>query len=180
MAGGSSPGSSGFHPFVEVEDLRDSFPAATHVLARAMGPPLVTIATAESCTGGLLGAVLTAVPGSSAVYLGGMVTYSNFAKRELLGVPATALSTWGAVSAQVAAAMAFGARRELRSAIGVGITGVAGPGASSSKPAGLVYVALASAGGTRVRRVDSDRGRHRNRIGAVQLALSMLEEELGI
>ncbi len=156
-----------------------SFPSAGRLLARAMGPPRVTIATAESCTGGLLGAVLTAVPGSSAVYLGGLVTYGNAAKRELLGVTGRALSTWGAVSPQVAAAMACGARAALGATIGVAITGVAGPGASLSKPAGLVYVALASAHGTRVLGLDSDCGRHRNRVGAVQLALDMLVEEVG-
>ncbi len=161
-----------------MEKLAERLPAAARVLDLALGPPVVTVATAESCTGGLLGAALTAVPGSSAVYLGGLVTYGNAAKRELLGVSGRVLTKWGAVSPQVAAAMAAGARRALRSQLGVGITGVAGPGSSCRKPAGLVYVALASVRGTRVERLDSDLGRQGNRLAAVDLALSMLAEEL--
>ena len=161
-----------------MEKLAERLPAAARVLDLALGPPVVTVATAESCTGGLLGAALTAVPGSSAVYLGGLVTYGNAAKRELLGVSGRVLTKWGAVSPQVAAAMAAGARRALRSQLGVGITGVAGPGSSCRKPAGLVYVAVASARGTRVERLDSDLGRQGNRLAAVDLALSMLAEEL--
>ncbi len=161
-----------------MEKLAERLPAAARVLDLALGPPVVTVATAESCTGGLLGAALTAVPGSSAVYLGGLVTYGNAAKRELLGVSGRVLTKWGAVSPQVAAAMAAGARSALRSQLGVGITGVAGPGSSCRKPAGLVYVALASVRGTRVERLDSDLGRQGNRLAAVDLALSMLAEEL--
>ena len=163
-----------------MEKLAERLPAAARVLDLALGPPVVTVATAESCTGGLLGAALTAVPGSSAVYLGGLVTYGNAAKRELLGVSGRVLTKWGAVSPQVAAAMAAGARSALRSQLGVGITGVAGPGSSCRKPAGLVYVALASVRGTRVERLDSDLGRQGNRLAAVDLALSMLAEELSV
>ncbi len=163
-----------------MEKLAERLPAAARVLDLALGPPVVTVATAESCTGGLLGAALTAVPGSSAVYLGGLVTYGNAAKRQLLGVSGRVLTKWGAVSPQVAAAMAAGARSALRSQLGVGITGVAGPGSSCRKPAGLVYVALASVRGTRVERLDSDLGRQGNRLAAVDLALSMLAEELSV
>ncbi len=162
-----------------MKDLGDPFPAAHRVLLQALGPPLVTIATAESCTAGLLGASLTAVPGSSAVYLGGVVTYSNAANLTLLGVPGAVLKTRGAVSPQVAAAMAAGVRSALGAAVGIGVTGVAGPGSSERKPAGLVYVALSSARGTRLGKLDRDRGRHGNRVAAVELALRMLAEELG-
>ncbi len=145
-----------------------------------MGPPRTTIATAESCTGGLLGAILTAVPGSSSVYLGGVVAYANSSKHNLLGVPAATLTRWGAVSPQVAAAMAAGVRELMGAGIGVGITGVAGPGSSETKPAGLIFVAVASGRGTRLEMRDDDLGREANRSAAVELALGLLEQELAL
>ncbi len=103
-----------------------------------------TLATAESCTGGLLAAALTNVPGSSRYFLQGVVAYSNEAKVNLLGVPSKLLQEHGAVSPEVAEAMAIGIRRRARSTIGVGITGIAGPdGGSETKPVGLVYIGLA-------------------------------------
>ena len=105
-----------------------------------------TLVTAESCTGGLIGAALTALPGSSGYYLGGAVVYSNDLKQSLLGVPAAMLTRHGAVSRQVAAAMARGARKNLGGDWAVAVTGVAGPGASGKKPAGLVYIAVAGPG----------------------------------
>jgi nicotinamide-nucleotide amidase len=103
-----------------------------------------TIALAESCTGGLLAAELTSVPGSSAAFRAGFVTYANDAKSEALGVPESLIATHGAVSAEVAAAMALGARRAGRADWGVGITGIAGPGGGTdSKPVGLVHWAVA-------------------------------------
>ncbi len=104
-----------------------------------------TIATAESCTGGLIGAALTAVPGSSAVFHGGIIAYDNSVKTALLNVPQDMLSTHGAVSAEVAAAMAEGARAKLGVDIAVSVTGVAGPdGGSKDKPVGTVWIGLAT------------------------------------
>ena len=103
-----------------------------------------TLATAESCTGGLLAGRITDVPGSSEYFLEGVVSYSNEAKIDLLGVPKKLIATHGAVSEQVAGAMAAGIRKRAGSTFGVGVTGVAGPGGGSpEKPVGLVYIALA-------------------------------------
>ncbi len=105
-------------------------------------------ATAESCTGGLVAALLTSVPGSSDVMERGFVTYSNEAKTELLGVPAGTIVTHGAVSAQTADAMARGALAHSRADVAVSVTGVAGPGGGSvDKPVGLVFLAVATAKG---------------------------------
>lgn len=107
----------------------------------------LTVVTAESCTGGLVAHLLTEVPGSSAYLRGGVVAYADEVKREVLGVPAEVLAAHGAVSAQVAVAMAEGARTRLGADLGVGVTGVAGPdGGTESKPVGLVYVAVAGGG----------------------------------
>src|SRR5262249_46190450 len=103
-----------------------------------------TLATAESCTGGLLAGRITEVPGSSDYFLEGVVSYSNEAKVDLLGVPKTLLKNYGAVSEEVASAMAVGIRRLAGSTFGIGITGIAGPGGGSQeKPVGLVYIAMA-------------------------------------
>jgi nicotinamide-nucleotide amidase len=105
----------------------------------------LTLATAESCTGGLLAGCLTAVPGSSAVVERGWVTYSNQAKIEEIGVDPQLLAAHGAVSSEVAAAMAAGALRHAPVDLGAGITGVAGPsGGSAEKPVGLVYISAAA------------------------------------
>jgi nicotinamide-nucleotide amidase len=99
------------------------------------------LATAESCTGGLVAARLTSVPGSSAVVLGGVVAYADEVKRAELGVPAELLAEYGAVSAEVAAAMAQGARERLGADVAVAVTGIAGPdGGTPEKPVGLVYL----------------------------------------
>ena len=119
---------------------RDERGVEAHVLelCRAHG---LTIATAESCTGGLVAARLTSVPGSSDVVLGGVVAYANEVKEHELGVPAALIEAHGAVSAEVAAAMAHGARARLGAGVAVAVTGVAGPdGGTPDKPVGLVYV----------------------------------------
>lgn len=109
----------------------------------------LTVATVESCTGGLVAAALTAIPGSSDVVAGGLVTYSNAAKSALAGVPAPLIAGHGAVSEPVARAMAEGGRARLASSLAVSLTGVAGPGGGSeAKPVGLVHFACASPGRT--------------------------------
>ncbi len=109
------------------------------------------LATAESCTGGLLSATLVAFPGISEVFKGGVASYSNLAKEILLGVDAGTLAEKGAVSEEVARMMAEGVRVKLRADFGVGITGIAGPeGGTIEKPVGLVYVGYADAEGCRV------------------------------
>jgi nicotinamide-nucleotide amidase len=108
----------------------------------------LTLATAESCTGGLVSAALTAIPGSSATVLAGYVVYSNDAKQRMLGVPASLIATHGAVSEPVARAMADGALADSGAGLSVSITGIAGPGgATADKPVGLVHFAAARRGG---------------------------------
>jgi nicotinamide-nucleotide amidase len=107
----------------------------------------VMIATAESCTGGLIAAVLTAIPGSSDVVDRGFVTYSNEAKTEMIGVPMSLIQSHGAVSEEVARAMADGALARSRATIAISVTGVAGPGGGSAeKPVGLVCFGIAGRG----------------------------------
>ncbi len=102
-----------------------------------------TLATAESCTGGLVGAALTGLPGSSAWYLGGIIAYSNALKTRLLGVPLKIIGTHGAVSPETARAMAEGAREQTGADFAVAVTGIAGPdGGTPEKPVGLVYMAV--------------------------------------
>jgi len=140
------------------------------------------IATAESCTGGLVAALLTEIPGSSAVVERGFVTYSNEAKTDLVGVPADLISAHGAVSEPVARAMAEGAIARSRADIAVAITGIAGPGgATPTKPVGLVHFALASKGAStrHLERRYGDLGRETVRACAVDDALGLLEQALG-
>jgi len=137
----------------------------------------LTVATAESCTGGLVAETITAVPGSSGYFLGGVVSYADAAKAALLGVPEAMLAAHGAVSAQVAVAMAAGARARFDAAIAVSITGVAGPdGGSEAKPVGLTYVAIEDATGTDVRRFAFAHDRPGNREAAAREALEWLIE----
>ncbi len=128
---------------------RTEAPIEELVLARCRAEGW-TLATAESCTGGLVAARLTSIPGSSEVFVGGVVAYSNELKERQLGVPAETLRAHGAVSAETAAAMARGARERLGAEIAVSVTGIAGPGGGSAeKPVGLVYLCVASPGGER-------------------------------
>lgn len=137
----------------------------------------LTVALAESCTGGLVAASITAVSGSSGYFLGGVVSYSNEAKSALLAVPMSTLEAHGAVSAQVAKAMAEEARARFRAVLGASITGVAGPdGGSDEKPVGLTYVGLASPGGVDVRRFQFVGDREANREAAARAALEWLVE----
>jgi nicotinamide-nucleotide amidase len=114
-----------------------------------------TLATAESCTGGMVAQMITAIPGVSRSYLGGVVSYANEAKVELLGVAPALIAKHGAVSPEVAAAMAEGVRQRLGADLGLATTGIAGPdGGTAEKPVGLVYLGLATAKGTQTRRLD--------------------------
>jgi nicotinamide-nucleotide amidase len=135
------------------------------------------LATAESCTGGLIAACLTQIAGSSDVVDRGFVTYSNEAKRELLGVPADLLASVGAVSAEVAAAMAGGALLHSQAEVAVSATGIAGPGgATASKPVGLVYLGLARRGqATRTERHLFGGDREAVRLASVRQALALLQ-----
>ncbi len=118
-------------------------------IAAALAANKQTLATAESCTGGLVGAAATSLPGSSAWYLGGVVAYSNALKTRLLGVDPDLLAAHGAVSLETARAMAEGARGRTGADFAVSLTGIAGPdGGTKEKPVGLVYVAVAAPHGT--------------------------------
>ena len=137
----------------------------------------LTVALAESCTGGIVAASITDVAGSSGYFLGSVVSYANSAKEVLLDVPAAALDAHGAVSAQVAKAMAQSARRRFSSRLAAAITGIAGPdGGSVEKPVGLVYLALASDAGVDVRRLQLGGDRKDVRTGAARAALEWLVE----
>ena len=138
-----------------------------------------TLAVAESCTGGLLGERITSVGGSSRYFAGGVIVYSNAVKTELAGVPADMIERHGAVSREVAAALAEGIRYRCEATLGIGITGVAGPtGGTPEKPVGLVFHALASDGGTEVIERNFPGDRKRIRWFATTLALDMVRRKL--
>lgn len=144
--------------------------------ALAAGP---TIATAESCTGGLLAARLTARPGSSAYVLGGITAYANSAKEQLAGVPAEMLAEHGAVSREVAVALAEGARARFGAGLGVGITGIAGPGGGTAdKPVGTVHVCVAGPDGREARVLQLPGSRTAVRERSVTMAMHMLRAVL--
>jgi nicotinamide-nucleotide amidase len=139
----------------------------------------LSLTLAESCTGGLLAARVSSVPGASRFFERGYVTYGSRAKQELLGVDPALLASFGAVSEQVARAMAEGARARAGASLAVGITGIAGPdGGTPEKPVGLVFVALSGAAGDRVRRAQFPGERERVRFQATQLALEMIRRGL--
>ena len=138
-----------------------------------------TVAVAESCTGGLIAHRITNVPGSSEYFERGIVAYSDRAKEELLGVPAGLIARHGAVSAEVACAMAAGVRRVAGSAVGIGVTGIAGPGGgTATKPVGLIYVALADAQGEQWSEHRFAFEREENKLWGSQMALEMLRRHL--
>ncbi len=158
--------------------LAEAFPEVK-ALADLLVERELSVAVAESCTGGLLGAALTSFPGASGSLVGGVIAYSNEVKMALLGVPEAMLEEHGAVSEPVARALAEGVRGLLGADFGAGVTGVAGPTAEGSdKPPGLVYVAVAGPGEgeMRVVRLTEDRGREGNRAAAVHAALQLLQD----
>ncbi|MES1197166.1 MAG: CinA family protein [Pseudomonadota bacterium] len=150
--------------------------AARAVLAAAERQGLKLV-TAESCTGGLIAACLTSIPGSSAVFERGLVTYSNEAKTELLGVPSTLIVAKGAVSEEVARAMAEGALAHAHADLSVSVTGIAGPdGGSAEKPVGLVHFAAARQGRATLHEEHrfGNIGRHAVQVESAAVALRML------
>jgi len=145
------------------------------VVAAILADNRYTIAAAESCTGGLFAERLTRIPGSSSYFLGGVVCYSNELKTVWADVPPDLIATKGAVSSEVAVALAEGIRRRTGSLLGVGITGVAGPsGGSEDKPVGTVHIALASPAGVKERLVNLPGDREMVRFHASQIALDMV------
>ena len=147
-------------------------------LARELGALLterrLTLSVAESCTGGLVAALVTDQPGSSAYFLGGVVAYANDVKRDELGVPAALLTRYGAVSKEVALAMAEGVRSRFSTALAASITGIAGPDAEGSKPVGLTYIAIATEHGSGCNEYMFTGDRWSNRRQAADEALRLL------
>jgi nicotinamide-nucleotide amidase len=159
-------------PLAELADLAVRLGARCSALG-------VWVATVESCTGGLVGHLITEVPGSSAYYVGGFVTYADELKREVVGVPHDVLAAHGAVSAQVAMAMATGGRARTGADLAVSVTGIAGPdGGTSAKPVGLTYVAVADSVGVAVRRHVWTGDRSENKRLSAGAALELLLERV--
>jgi len=159
--------------------IPESFRSRAAVLIDCCRAARRTIATAESCTGGLLAALITAIPGSSEVFERGFVTYSNAAKIESLGVASWILERHGAVSTEAARAMAEGTLRHSPASMALSITGIAGPGGGSpEKPIGLVHFGLARRGGAviTVERRFGDLGRDAVRSAALAMAIELLLE----
>ena len=137
------------------------------------------LSIAESCTGGLIGHRITNVPGSSDYFDGGVITYSNDAKRELLKVPEEIIRTYGAVSRQTAVAMAEGIRKLRGVEVGIGVTGIAGPaGGTAAKPVGLVYIALSSPVRVECKEFRFDGDREMIKLQASEAALNMIRRLL--
>ncbi len=135
----------------------------------------LTLAVAESCTGGLLGSRITDVPGSSEYFLGGVIAYQNEVKEALLHVPHEVIATHGAVSAQTAEAMAIGCRDLFKCDIAVSITGIAGPGGGTTeKPVGLTYIGLATKNGVSSRRFQWSGSRVQNKESSILSAMELI------
>lgn len=137
----------------------------------------VTLATAESCTGGMIGATITSVPGSSDIFLGGIISYANSAKESLLNVKGDTLASHGAVSSETAEEMAKGALKALGATIAVSVTGIAGPGGQThEKPVGLVHFGIATKDGAATHCQNFSGSRESIRLKAVAAAIALLEE----
>lgn len=158
--------------------MHDDFNSDAEAVLRLCRAAKLRLATAESCTGGMIAAALTAIAGSSDVVERGFVTYSNEAKSELLGVPAPLVAQWGAVSAEVAEAMATGALAHAPVDLAVSVTGIAGPGgATPGKPVGLVHLGIARRGSPcRTERHVFPGDRAAIRAAAARRALALLRE----
>ncbi len=166
------------------EEQPDELTALVALAARIQSTMIerdLTLATAESCTGGLVGHLLTETSGSSAYYVGGLISYRDELKTKHLGVDVRTLERHGAVSAQTCVAMAEGARSRYGASLGLAVTGIAGPnGGSEQKPVGLTYVAVADGAGHDVRRNVWHTGRHANKVHSAEAALRLLLERLGV
>jgi nicotinamide-nucleotide amidase len=162
-----------------IDDGEDEEQSVTKLLVTTLIDRGLTLATAESCTGGGIGAAVTAVAGSSACFLGGVIAYSNAVKIAQLGVSPEDLEAHGAVSEPVARAMAEGARDRLGASIGVSTTGIAGPGGGSeAKPVGTVDIAVATAAGTSYKRLQLMGNREMVRYAATLWALKLVLDQL--
>jgi PncC family amidohydrolase len=158
----------------------DALAARMAPLQKALIRRKMTVAVAESCTGGLLGALLTSHGGSSAFFKGGAEVYSDEAKTIFADVPPQLIASHGAVSSVVGGALARGARTRLGAKVGLGITGIAGPGgATPGKPIGLTYVAIDSDKHSAVKKFQWTFDREGNRLASVGAALDLLEELVG-
>jgi len=147
--------------------------------ARLLIRQKMKISICESCTGGMLGSMLTSIAGSSRYFLGGIISYSNEVKLKIAGVKNKTLKEYGAVSAETACEMACVVRHRIRSDIGIGITGIAGPGGGTKKkPLGLVYIAVATSKGTMVRKYLFKGSRRLIRESACKKALLLLKDYL--
>jgi nicotinamide-nucleotide amidase len=162
-----------------MNELDHALAARIEALAAALRARKLTLATAESCTGGRIAAACTSLAGSSDWFERGWVTYSNAAKSEDIAVPAALIAAHGAVSEPVARAMAEGARCRARSGVAVAVTGIAGPGGGSpDKPVGTVWLAVTSAAGTRAERLQLDGDRAEIRQATVERAIDAVLDVL--
>lgn len=147
-------------------------------LVKVLTEKNLTCATAESCTGGGVGYAITSVSGASAVFWGGVISYDNSVKRDVLGVPGEILETKGAVSSECAASMAEGVRQRMGTDLAVSITGIAGPGGGSAeKPVGLVWFGVSSKLGSRTEKMIFSGDRDAVRASAIEHALKLLLAE---
>lgn len=160
---------------VAMDDPSETLAERATAVVAAVADAGRTLATAESCTGGLVGHLLTEVPGASSVFRGGVIAYADTVKIRSLGVPEATIAAHGAVSAQTAVAMAEGARRALDADVAIAVTGIAGPsGGTEAKPVGLTYVAVADAAGHDVKRFVWSGDRHANKAASAGAALDLL------
>ena len=163
----------------EASATMDELVRLASMVGRRLTDLRATVSTAESCTGGLLGHLLTEISGSSAWYVGGAIVYSDALKQALVGVPADLIQTHGAVSAEVAASLAEGARDRFGTDYAMSVTGIAGPsGGTATKPVGLVFVAVSGQGGTVVERYLWAGDRSANKRDSAHSALRLLLDRL--
>lgn len=171
--------------FLQINQVKQTilkdFPQEIAALAQVTGELLekkgLTVSTAESCTGGLISAALTSVAGSSAYYWGSVIAYDNKVKNKLLAVPQDVLQTKGAVSPEVAEFLALEIRNLIGTSVGIGVTGIAGPGGGTlEKPVGLVYIALNSDQVNWCQAYNFSGGRFEVRMSCVKVALELLRK----